>query len=185
MRKLVCMACFLLVCLADPVSTWAQKTLHNGKGITFSLGYGFMHQQDQVFGGSIKGQVLNGGIGAYLRDDLALFLRGVTNESTYLQRGITDHEYSQITGFLGTSLQYWFNNRIYIEGGSGIGTVRHSSTRTLLPAELVGFSALLGTGINLIDTGRGLIKLGIEDTFIVVDNKYIHNIGVNVGYQLR
>ena len=185
MKKLVCMTCLLLVCLAAPISIWAQRTHHNGRGITFSLAYGFMHQQDQVFGNSIKGQVLNAGVGAYLRDDLVLFLRGSTNEVIHLQRGPVDHEYNQISGFLGTSLQYWFNNRIYIEGGSGIGSVRHGSTSALPPARRVGFSSLFGAGVNLINTGKGLIKLGVEDTFIVLDNKYIHNVGVNIGYQLR
>ena len=185
MTKLICMPLILLVCMSNPLSTRAQKASQKGGGITFSLAYGIMHQQDQVFGNSIKGQVLNAGVGVYLRDDLVLFLRGITNESIHVQRGLVDHEYNQITGFLGTSLQYWFNNRIYIEGGSGIGSVRHGSTTTLPPAGRVGFSSLLGAGVNLIDTGKGLIKLGVEDTFILLDNKYIHNIGISAGYQLR
>lgn len=189
MKKLVCISLLLIVCMINPLSTWAQKARHDGRGLTFSLAYGFMHQQDQVFGDSHKGHVINAGVGVYLHKDLVLFLRGITSEVIYLRGARADIEYRQIAGFLGTSLQYWFNKRIYAEGGAGIGSMRHgdiaSPTVRLPSTREVGFSILIGAGINVLDKGKGLINLGLEDTFIVLDNKYIHNIGVIVRYQLR
>ncbi|CAN0539735.1 unnamed protein product, partial [Laminaria digitata] len=112
----------LLLLLIDPQIVQAQHEVTNRRGITFSLSYGYMYQQDQVFGHSKKGQELNAGIGMYLRNDLALFLRGKTNQVTHLHRhGLSGRDYRQVTEFLGMSLQYWINERIYIEGGSGLG----------------------------------------------------------------
>ncbi len=76
-------------------------------------------------------------------------------------------------------------NRFYLEGGSGIGVVRYNGLATLPPANDIGFAALVGAGIVLFDAGIGLVKLGLENTFVLLDQKHVNNLGLILRYQLK
>ncbi|MFK7844693.1 MAG: hypothetical protein AB8G77_05280 [Rhodothermales bacterium] len=102
-----------------------------------------------------------------------------------MQDGFQELDYRQSSEFFGTLLQFWTSSRFYIEGGSGIGIVRHSGLASLPPAHNIGFTALIGAGVVLYDSGIGFVKLGLENTFVILDEKHVNNLGLSLGYQLR
>lgn len=174
----------VILFLVIPATVQAQNI--DRSGFTFALGIGIAHQQDFLSGPSSKaGEGLSLSLGAYLKNDMAIFVQLSKHKGTYLHDRVNPQEYIQFSEFIGTILQYWLNHRFYLEGGSGIGAVRHNGLSTLPTAHDIGFATLAGAGMVLHKSGLGLVKLGLENTFVVLDKKHVNNLGLILRYQLK
>ena len=169
-----------LLALVFPVTAHAQlseEPLRKGFTLVVKAGTGF--QQDGRINDAAFGlQGVDLGLGEFLNKDLAVMLRISTVDVTYDNL----FGFNQVSGFAGATLQYWMNDRVYIEGGPGIGfsRIKNRGDNTA-----IGISALAGAGMSVHAWGKHNILVGIEYSPAFYTTKStIHSAGLKVGYQL-
>ena len=171
---------FCLLALLIPVTTQAQSSQQPmRKGFTLVVKAGTGFQQDGRFNESAFGlEGFDIGLGEFLTEDLAVMLRVSTVEVTYDNL----FGFNQVSGFAGATLQYWMNNRFYVEGGPGVG---FSRIKNVGDNTAVGISALAGVGMSVHAWGKHNILVGIEySPSFYTSESTIHSAGLKVGYQL-
>ena len=151
-------------------------------GFTLLLNIGVGFQDDELLEESATGLGgLNLGIGGFISDNVALMVRisgtSVTYEIDVI--GISG-EFSQTSGVVALSAQYWVNDSFYIEGGPGIGFFDFNSGDETDRS----FGLLLGAGYTVFNSGRNNIQIGIEYAPAFIEEGQINNFGITIGYQL-
>jgi hypothetical protein len=164
-----------VVLIAASVSNAAAQSSPDKSGFTFLVNLGVGIQKDTALDETGKGLAgLNAGVGGFLKPNLAVLGRfSGTNVSYETPFG----DVSQISGVFGGSLQYWTSDKVYVEGGVGVGlwSVEDESER--------GLGLILGAGYTIWNRGRHNLQVGVEYAPVFTDSK-IHNFGFTVGYQM-
>jgi|GEM_PF-1254415 len=153
------------------------------EGFTFllSIGVGFQAAEGESESG-LGG--LNLGLGGFINDNLAVLGRISGTTVSEEQSGI---EASLISGTLGLTLQYWLNDRVFLEAGPGLGFARAEISIAGLgsdTADETGFGLILGGGFVVFNKKRNNIHIGVEYAPVFLDSVDINNIGITVAYQL-
>ncbi len=153
-----------------------------GFTLLLSLGVGF--QNDAALEESGTGLAgLNLGIGGFLSDNVALMARfsgtNVNYEFEFL--GI-EGDFRQISGVAALSLQYWVNDKVYVEGGPGLGFYSIDIDGDTFDDQ--SFGLILGTGFTVFNKGRNNLQIGLEFAPAFIEEGTISNIGITFGYQL-
>ena len=152
-----------------------------GFTLLLSLGLGFQSiegESETGLGG------LNLGIGGFIQDNLAVMARVSGTNVSDNESGV---EASLLSGTFGVTLQYWVNDKLYLEAGPGLGFARAEVSVAGLGSaseDETGFGLILGGGFVVFNQGKSNIHIGIEYAPVFVESFNINNIGVTVGYQL-
>ena len=160
-------------------------------GFTLLLSLGLGLQDDQGLEENTVGlSGLNLGIGGFLSEQLALMLRVSGTTANYtIELGIDpEPEISQVSGVLALSVQYWVNDKVYLEGGPGLAVFSADvDFGDVFGSEEVNdqaFGLVLGAGFTLSNKRKNNLHLGLEYAPGFFEAGTIHNIGVTIGYQL-
>jgi Outer membrane protein beta-barrel domain len=163
------------VIIVAGVSNAAAQASPDRGGFTLLVNLGAGIQKDTALDETGKGLAgLNLGLGGFIKPNLAIMARfSGTNASYETPFG----DVGQTSGVVGPSLQYWTSDKVYVEGGVGIGiwNVEDESDQ--------GLGLILGAGFTVWNRGKHNLQVGFEYAPVFTDAK-IHNIGITFGYQL-
>ena len=198
MRRMVVV---LLGCLAFAAPALAQSTLQlpNAQSISFvtkdtgrraqattparggftvlvNLGLGFQ-TDDDLEESAIGLAGANVGVGGFLTEHLALLFRISGTKVRYDFGGFG--ELDQLSGVVGTTVQYWATDRLTIEGGAGVGFWRTEDENER------GFGLILGVGAVVFKKGTHNLVVGAEYAPGFMDSGTVHNFGITFGYQFH
>lgn len=153
----------------------------DGFTLLLSIGLGFQAiegESETGLGG------LNLGLGGFINENLAVMARVSGTTVSDSESGI---EASLTSGTFAVALQYWINDKLYVEGGPGLGFARAELSIAGLGSETAdetGFGLVLGAGFVVFNKGKNNIQIGLEYAPAFVEDLNINNIGITVGYQL-
>jgi hypothetical protein len=155
----------------------AQLAAQGGSGFdrgsfTLMLDVGLGLQHDGYIGQTQQGVAgLNLGIGGFLTDKTALMFRLAGTTASY-------GHFQQSSGVMAPTLQYWIDDRLYVDGGVGIGFGGvYDSTDG-------GLGFILGAGYAVLNRGKHNLQIAIEYTPAFTEPEAVHSLGVTVGWQL-
>ena len=164
-----------VVIVAASVSNAAAQTSPDKSGFTLLVNLGVGFQNDSALAENGVGLAgLNLGVGGFFKPNLAILGRlSGTNVSYETPFG----DVGQVSGVVGATLQYWTSDKVYLEGGAGVGfwSVEDESDR--------GLGLILGAGYTIWNRGKHNLQVGVEYAPVFTDGK-IHNFGFTIGYQL-
>lgn len=164
-----------LVIVAASVSNAAAQSSPDKSGFTLLVNLGVGFQDDSTLAENGVGLAgLNFGAGKFLKPNMAILGRiSGTNASYETPFG----NVRQVSGVVGGTLQYWTSDKVYLEGGAGLGfwSVEDESDQ--------GFGLILGAGYTIWNRGKHNLQVGVEYAPVFTDGK-IHNFGFTIGYQL-
>ena len=162
-----------IICAAAAGNAAAQSPDRGGFTFLVNLGAGI--QSDSALEETKTGLAgLNVGVGGFFTPNLAIMGRFSGTSATY---DTVSGEFSQRSGVVGPSLQYWANDKLYVEGGVGLGwwSVEDDSDR--------GLGLILGAGYTVWNRGKHNLQVGVEYAPAFTDTA-VHNFGITFGYQL-
>ena len=172
MSSVVVLVLSILTCFGASTSAQEAASGPNRGAFTLLLNLGLGYQRVEALGGGETGLAgLNLGIGSFIEDNVAVMFRF---SSTNVSYGTV----RQVSGVGGPSVQYWFNDRVNIEGGIGFGFWDQG------PAD-IGLGLILGAGYAFFNRGKHNLYIGFEYALAFTDPNTVHNIGIVFGYQLR
>lgn len=198
MRRIVVV---LLGCLAFATPALAQSTLQlpNARSISFltkdagpqpqtttparegftvlvNLGLGF--QTDEGYEESAIGLAgANVGVGGFLKENLALLFR-ISGTKVRYDFGAFG-EVDQLSGVVGTTVQYWASDGLTLEGGLGLGYWRTADEFDR------GLGLILGIGAVVFKKGTHNLVVGAEYAPAFTESATVHNFGITFGYQFH
>lgn len=144
-------------------------------GFTLVVDLGAGIQKDTALDETGKGLAgLNFGAGAFLNPNLAILGRFSGTSASY---ETPFGDVRQTSGVVGPVAQYWTSDKVYVQGGVGIGwwKVEDESEQ--------GLGLILGAGFTVWNRGKHNLQVGVEYLPVFTDSK-IHNFGITFGYQL-
>ena len=154
----------------------AATPVRQGFTVLVNLGLGF--QKDDGLEESAIGLAgANVGVGGFLTEDLALLFRISGTKVRYDFGGFG--ELDQLSGVVGTTVQYWATDRLTIEGGGGVGFWRTEDENER------GFGLILGVGAVVFKKGTHNLVVGAEYAPGFTDSGTVHNFGITFGYQFH
>ena len=117
---------------------------------------------------------LNLGVGGFFKPNLAILGRfSGTNVNYETPFG----DFGQVSGVLGGTLQYWTSDKLYVEGGAGMGLWNADGDSER------GLGLILGAGYTVWNRGKHNLQVGVEYAPVFTENA-VHNFGITFGYQL-
>ena len=120
---------------------------------------------------------LSFGAGAFLNPDLAVMFRLIGSRVTY---DLSGTDYSQTSGFVGPSAQWWLSDRLNLEGGAGWGFWSGDTDE-----DNAGFGLLMGVGYSVFNRGKHNLQVGVQYAPAFTDPGTVHNFGFTFGYQFQ
>jgi hypothetical protein len=172
----ISMVLLVFVSVTFPLQTSAQDQPEVGApdrgGFTLLATVGVGFQKDQALDETNTGLAgLNLGLGGYLSENLALLFRiSGTNVDFGPAR--------QVSGFVGPSMLYWTNDKVFLEGGAGIGFWNIEGARERGPG------LLFAVGYSIFSSRRHSLHIGLEYAPAFTDPEMVHNLGLVFGWQL-
>jgi len=174
-QRLAQLVALSLVIVAATVSNAAAQSSPDRGGFTLLVNLGVGFQNDSALAENGVGLAgLNFGAGKFVNSKTAILGRlSGTNASYETPFG----DVGQVSGVLGGTVQYWTSDKVYVEGGAGLGfwSVEDESDR--------GLGLILGAGYTIWNSGKHNLQVGVEYAPVFTDSK-IHNFGFTIGYQL-
>jgi hypothetical protein len=186
MRSLVTLFAIVIpsTALAQPVyQPRAAASYRSGLTFEANLGLGAVWLDRNSDGassdtlGAVAG--LNLGIGGFVTPQLAITLRaaGVT-----YSEDMGPDSASFVTGFLGPTAQYWFNDNVWAGGGLGLGFA------SLLLGDIeyaseAGLGIVLRGGYTLSPTSKSSWNISAELTSAMLEQVDANGFGLLAGYQ--
>ena len=168
---------------SNPPSTQSNQANFDREGFTLLLSLGLGYQA--IDGESETGLGgLNIGLGGFINDNLAVMGR---ISGTNVSESEASIEVSLLSGTFGVTLQYWINDKLYVEGGPGLGFARVEVSVSGFGSateDETGFGFIVGGGFVLFNKGKNNIHIGVEYAPAFVESFNVNNIGLTVGYQL-
>ena len=174
-QRLAQLVALSIVIVAVSVSNAAAQSSSDKSGFTFLVNLGAGIQKDTALDETGKGlSGLNAGVGGFLKPNLAVLGRFTGTNASY---DTPVGDVSQVSGVFGGSLQYWTSDKMYVEGGVGVGfwSVEEESEK--------GLGLILGAGYTVWNRGKHNVQVGVEYAPVFTDSK-IHNFGFTIGYQM-
>ena len=166
-------ALIVFISAAAAGAAFAQSSDRGGFTFLVSLGAGI--QSDAALEETKAGIAgINFGVGGFIKPNMAILGRLSGTSASY----DTDFgEISQTSGVFGPSLQYWMNDKVYVEGGVGVGfwNIEDGNDQ--------GLGVLLGAGYTVWNRGKHNLQVAVEYAPVLTDTK-VHNFGFTFGYQL-
>ncbi|MDX1494110.1 MAG: hypothetical protein R3253_08635 [Longimicrobiales bacterium] len=166
---------FAALLAVSPHASAQEQPERSGFTLLLNLGVGL--QDDGALPESEVGLAgLNLGIGGFLNERMALWLRASgTNVSYDTPFG----DVTQTSGFVGPALQYWTSDRFAVEGGVGVGFWDIEGENE------GGLGLLLGLTYVFWTNGGHNLSLGAEYAPAFTDPETVHNYGLVFGWQLN
>ena len=172
-RRFVQLFAITAVMIGAAAGNAAAQSDRGGFTLVVDLGVGI--QKDTALDETGKGLAgLNFGAGGFLNPDMAIMGRiSGTNASYETPFG----DVRQTSGVVAPVVQYWTSDKVYVQGGAGLGywNVEGESDK--------GLGLILGAGFTVWNNGKHNLQVGVEYVPVFTDSK-IHNFGVTFGYQL-
>ena len=163
------------IILAATGANAAAQTSPDRGGFTFNVDLGFGMQNDTALEESGTGLAgLNVGVGGFFRPNLAIMGRFSGTNVSYETPAA---DFSQTSGVVAPILQYWTSDKVYVQGGVGLGwwRVDEDSDR--------GLGLILGAGYTVWNRGKHNLQVGVEYSPAFTETA-VHNFGITFGYQL-
>jgi Outer membrane protein beta-barrel domain len=163
------------IIVAATAGNAAAQTSPDRGGFTLLVNLGVGIQNDTGIEESAVGLAgLNLGVGWFIKPNVAILGRfSGTNASYETDFG----DFRQVSGVLGPTLQYWASDKVYLEGGAGLGRWSADDESDS------GFGLILGAGFTLWNRGKHNLQVGVEYAPVFTDGA-VHNFGFTFGYQL-
>jgi len=172
LRRSFALTALLLAGAVTAASAQAVSPVRSGFTLLLDIGVGF--QRDEFFGQTETGVGgLNLGLGGFLSENLALMFRGSGTTVSYAGG-------TQISGTGGGSLQYWVNDKLFIEGGAGVGFWDFDSGNQSETA----LGLILAAGYSIWNNAGHNLFIGVEYAPAFTDPDTVHNVGIVFGWQL-
>ena len=161
--------------VAATVGNAAAQTSPDRGGFTLLVNLGVGIQQDTAIEETAVGTAgLNLGVGGFIKPNLAILGRFSGTNAKY---DTAFGEFRQVSGVVGPTLQYWASDKVYLEGGAGLGVWSAEDESDS------GFGLILGAGFTVWNRGKHNLQVGVEYAPAFTDNA-VHNFGITFGYQL-
>ena len=153
----------------------AAQTSPDRGGFTLLVNLGVGFQNDTGIEESAVGFAgLNLGVGGFIKPNLAILGRSSGTSASY-ETAFGD--FRQVSGVVGATLQYWTSDKVYLEGGAGVGVWSADDESDK------GFGLILGAGYTVWNRGKHNLQVGVEYAPAFTDGA-VHNFGITFGYQL-
>lgn len=141
------------------------------EGFTLLVNLGVGFQTDTAVEESAVGLAgANLGLGGFLTPKLALMGRFSGTNVSY-------DRFSQVSGTVAVSLQYWANDFVAIEAGGAVG---YWSTEGDADS---GPGLMFGVDFTVFNRGKHNLQVGVEYAPVFTSDP-VHNLGITFGYQL-
>lgn len=180
-RRVICSIQVVSLCLVSLLVTERQALAQNEAnrgGFTILVNLGVGIQNDSFLEETSTGVAgLNLGIGGFLTRDLALMGRFSGTTAVFDEFVGFFGEFTQVSGVMGATLQYWPSDRFYVEAGPGVGVWSAESSSDQ------GFGLITGAGVTIFNRGKHNLQVGFEYAPAFTDPGTVHNIGITFGYQ--
>ncbi len=163
------------IMVAAAAGNAAAQTSADRSGFTLLVNLGVGIQNDTSLAENGVGLAgVNVGVGGFIKPNLAILGRFSGTSASY---ETPFGDVRQVSGVIGSTLQYWATDKVSLEGGAGLGlwSVEDESDR--------GFGLILGVGYTVWNRGKHNLQVGLEYAPVFTDGT-VHNFGFTIGYQL-
>lgn len=163
------------IMVAAAAGNAAAQTSADRSGFTLLVNLGVGIQNDTSLADNGVGLAgVNVGVGGFIKPNLAILGRFSGTSASY-ETPFGDAR--QVSGVIGSTLQYWATDKVSLEGGAGLGmwSVEDESDR--------GFGLILGVGYTVWNRGKHSLQVGLEYAPVFTEGT-VHNFGFTIGYQL-